>query len=176
MTQQRAWLEELIARQAETYSNALVAFAVLQNLAFAFTFGTSKQFNCVIKTAPWLAESLVAMFIIVGSMSLAAILYLGHQVVRLAEDKALCKVVARFYLAKGLVTVFFFVMPVILVLVYAVAYNPKSDKLCASPEVIRGPGIGRTAPSRLACRSPDTGALERLTLGAICDSSSSRWR
>jgi hypothetical protein len=46
---------ELLAKQIETYSNAIVAFFVLQGVTFLFYFGTNKFFNCLLKTSGFLA-------------------------------------------------------------------------------------------------------------------------
>ena len=42
---------EILIKQIETYSNAIIAFVVLQGLAYSFAFGTSAHFNCLVKTA-----------------------------------------------------------------------------------------------------------------------------
>ena len=68
--------EQLIG-QLETYSNAIVGFAVLQGLAFAYYFGTNAVFNCLVKNAPGLAAILTAVFVLVTVLSIVALRYLG---------------------------------------------------------------------------------------------------
>ena len=38
-----------LAKQIETYSNAIVAFHVIQGLAYLYYFGTNQTFNCLVK-------------------------------------------------------------------------------------------------------------------------------
>ena len=69
---------ELLIKQIETYSNAIVAFAVLQGLAFSYAFGTDAFFNCLVKTASNLAEGLTLLFVLVTLLSVFATVSIGR--------------------------------------------------------------------------------------------------
>jgi hypothetical protein len=87
-----------IARQIETYSNAIVAFAVLQALGYSYSFGTSELFNCLVKTSDYLAIGLAVAFVIATVVMAIAVLFLGRTMQSLSGEFA--GIVNKIYRAK----------------------------------------------------------------------------
>ena len=77
---------ETLVQQVETYSNAIVAFADPQGLAYSYAFGTNAFFNCLVKTSNYLAEGLTLLFVLVMLLSIVAVVALGRTVERIAGE------------------------------------------------------------------------------------------
>ena len=89
---------DTLAKQIETYSNAIVAFAVLQGLAYAYAFGNNSFFNCLVKNAANLAEGLTLLFALVTVLAVAAIVALGRALKQIAGEYR--GLVGKIYLGK----------------------------------------------------------------------------
>jgi hypothetical protein len=113
---------EQLIKQAETYSNAIVAFTVLQGLAYCYAFGTSEFFNCLVKTAANLAAGLTLLFVVVSALAIVAILYLGRMMKQVAGE--FHDAVRKIYLGKMVVVVIFSLTPLLLTLGYGVRDYP----------------------------------------------------
>jgi len=117
---------ETLVSQIETYSNAIVAFAVLQGLAYSYAFGTNAFFNCLVKTASYLAEGLTLLFVLVMLLSIVAVVALGRIVERVAGE--LRSTVRKLYLGKSVVVIIFSLVPVAITYGYGVRdYPAKAD-------------------------------------------------
>lgn len=117
---------ELIIKHIETYSNAIIAFTALQSIAFSYAFGTNELFNCLIRTANYLAEGLAALFLLIAILSFFATVYLGNTLRSLSESYE--SVVKRIYFGKLVVVVIFSLLPLALVVGYGVAeYTEKTE-------------------------------------------------
>ncbi|MCG8672751.1 MAG: hypothetical protein MI867_25345 [Pseudomonadales bacterium] len=110
--------DEILFKEAETYTNSIVAFSVFQGLAYAFYFGTNSVFNCHVKSANLLAESLVVMFIVVAFLCSYAIYRLGKVRSRLNSDHS--DLVISFAKGKIVVVMIFGFFPAALTFFYAV--------------------------------------------------------
>ncbi len=110
--------EREFARQIETYSNAIVAFAVLQSLAYSYAFGTSELFNCLVKTANYLAFGLSCSFVLVTALMVFAIGYLGRALEKLSGE--LAGTVRKIYRAKIVAVIVASAMPVALTVGYGI--------------------------------------------------------
>jgi hypothetical protein len=113
---------ENLLKQIETYSNAIIAFTVLQGLAYSYAFGTSEHFNCAIKTASYLAEGMVAIFAAVGTLSVVATVWLGRVVEALSGEFR--SNVAKIYWGKVTVIAIFSLIPLVLTYAYGVNEYP----------------------------------------------------
>lgn len=113
---------ELLAKQIETYSNAIVGFAVLQGLAYSYYFGTNAMFNCLVKTSPNLAVGLTIVFVVVIILSVFAVVYLGRIMREIALEFA--HVVQAIYRAKLIVIVLFTLLPLAITVGYGVRDYP----------------------------------------------------
>jgi len=113
---------DTLIKQLETYSNAIVAFVVLQGLAYAFAFGTNEFFNCTVKTAPHLVAILAGAFVFVGVLAVVAILWLGRTVGALAGEFR--EAVGKIYTGKVVVVLVFTILPLFLTLQYGVSDSP----------------------------------------------------
>jgi hypothetical protein len=113
---------ELLAKQIETYSNAIVAFVVLQGLAYCFAFGSNAFFNCLVKTASHLAEFLVVQFAVVAVLALLATALLARALQRLSGGFA--GTVRKLYLGKMVAILIFSLLPVLLTYGYGVRDYP----------------------------------------------------
>jgi len=110
--------DDVIAKQIETYSNAIVGFAVLQGLAYSYTFGSNSFFNCRIRTASMLAETVVVMCVLLAILLAGAHWALGRMLVRIAGAHA--RVVEKLYWGKVVVILLFTLTPAALTYVYGV--------------------------------------------------------
>ncbi len=109
---------DTLAKQIETYSNSIVAFAVLQGLAYSYYFGSNQLFNCVVRSAPYLAETIVAMFLLVTVLLLAATAWLGKALAAVADEHR--PVVRRIYMGKAVAIALFMLLPTGLTWFYGV--------------------------------------------------------
>ena len=114
-------LENLVT-QIETYSNAIVAFAVLQGLAYSYAFGTNAFFNCLVKTSHYLAEGLTLLFGLVTLLSIVAIVALGRTLGRIAGEFR--STVSKIYAGKLIAVVIFSLVPLALTIGYGVIDYP----------------------------------------------------
>jgi len=113
---------EQLIKQIETYSNAIVGFAVLQGLAYAYSFGSSPIFNCLIKTATYLAEGLTLLLLLVMFLSILAIQFCRKTLRKIAGEFS--TVVEKIYLAKIITVVVFSLLPLSLTVAYGVIDYP----------------------------------------------------
>ncbi|MBS1172375.1 MAG: hypothetical protein H6R12_1205 [Proteobacteria bacterium] len=117
---------DLLFKQLESYSNAIVAFAVLQGLAFSYAFGNNSTFNCTVKNAPHLAEGLAIAFVVLTFLLLAAIVWLGRAMESIAGE--FVTLVKKLYLGKLVAVALFSLLPLCLILYYGVRdYPGKTD-------------------------------------------------
>jgi magnesium-transporting ATPase (P-type) len=109
---------EQLIKQIETYSNAIVGFAVLQALAYAHSFGSSELFNCLVKSSSYLAEGLALLFLLVTILLIVAIQYCRKTIRKVAGEFG--DMVDKIYLAKIVAVVFFTLIPLTLTVGYGV--------------------------------------------------------
>lgn len=104
--------------QIETYSKSIIAFTVLQGLAYSYYFGSNKIFNCRIKSADYLAETLTAVFVLVAILSILAVINLGKEKSKLIPEYA--DEVRSMTIGKVVVVVIFGFFPAVLTFFYGV--------------------------------------------------------
>lgn len=109
---------EQLIKQIETYSNAIVGFAVLQALAYAYSFGSSELFNCLVKTSSYLAEGLALLFLLVMALLILAIQFCRKALRKVTGEFS--DVVEKIYLAKMVAVVVFSLIPLSLTVGYGV--------------------------------------------------------
>jgi hypothetical protein len=114
--------DDKLITQIETYSNAIIGFIVLQAIAYSFSFGTNEFFNCLVKTARYLAYGLAAHFLIVTILACYATLALGRLLRRLSQENG--EIVGRIYLAKCIVVVLFTSVPLATTVAYGLLDYP----------------------------------------------------
>lgn len=108
--------------QIETYSNAIVGFVVLQAIAYSFSFGTNEYFNCLVKTAKYLAHGIAVHFFITTILACYATIALGRLLRRLSQENG--AIIGRIYLAKCIVIVFFMSLPFVVTVTYGLLDYP----------------------------------------------------
>jgi len=113
---------ELLIKQIEAYSNAIVAFAVLQGLAYSYAFGTDEFFNCLVKTASHLAEGLTLLFVLITLLSIVATASLGRTLQQISGEFR--STIRKIYLGKLVVVIIFSLVPLILTIGYGVRDYP----------------------------------------------------
>jgi uncharacterized membrane protein YedE/YeeE len=113
---------ELLIKQLETYSNAIVTFSVLQGIAYCFAFGTSAFFNCLVKTSLHLAEGLTLIFALAMLFSVVATVFLGRVLRQLSGEFR--STVERVYFGKLLVVIVFNLLPLAVTVAYGVRDYP----------------------------------------------------
>lgn len=113
---------EQLIQQIETYSNAIVGFAVLQALAYAYSFGSSELFNCLVKTSSYLAEGLSLLFLLVMALLMRAIQFCRVALRKVAGEFS--DALDKIYLAKMVAVVVFSLIPLSL----TVGYGVMSDR------------------------------------------------
>lgn len=109
--------EQLIG-QIETYSNAIVGFAVLQAIGYGYYFGSNEFFNCLVKSASYLAPGLSLLFLIVMVLFMLVIRYCRNALRSIGGEYR--EMVDRIYLAKMIAVVLFSLVPLSLTLGYGV--------------------------------------------------------
>jgi hypothetical protein len=115
-----------LIEQLEIYSNAIVGFVALQTIAFGVSFGTNEFFNCVLRTARFLAHGLTLNFTVALVVCCYAILSLSRMICELSPDNH--SYIRRLYLAKCIAICIFTAMPLALVIGYGVVdYPTKAD-------------------------------------------------
>lgn len=122
---------EMLIAQIEKYSNAIVAFAVLQGLAYSYAFGTNVFFNCLIKTAPYLAEGLTLLFALATPLLVVATVALGRVIEQIAGDFR--DIVRKIYIGKLIAVVIFSLVPMLLTIGYGVRDYPGKAACQAVP-------------------------------------------
>jgi len=108
-----------LIKQIEFYSNSIVAFIVLQGLAYCYYFGTNELFNSFVKTGKGLSVGLVFMFSLTMLLSLIANIFIGKQIVALI-GKEYMRLIRIIYFGKLFVILLFGILPIIVTLRYAV--------------------------------------------------------
>ncbi len=111
-------MQKTIFEQLETYSRSVVAFTVLQGLAYSFYFGTSETFNCFIKMSSFLPECLTVLFLVVLPISIIAISYSGKRMEELAPEYS--TMLQKITLGKIAIVIFFGLFPAALTFFYGV--------------------------------------------------------
>ena len=134
---------EILIKQIETYSNAIVAFAVLQGLSYAYSFGTNPFFNCLVKTTTHLAVGLTWLFGIVTLLSIAAMVGLARALRRLAGEFR--DTVTKIYAAKVVAVIIFNLLPLGLTFCYGVRDYP--IKAACKAEMYKT-GLGAAAAAK----------------------------
>jgi hypothetical protein len=109
---------ELLIKQIETYSNAIVAFAVLQGLSYCYTFGTSAFFNCLVKTSSHLAAGLTLLFGLATLLSIIATVLLGRTLQQVSGEFR--GIVEKIYIGKLVAVILFSLLPLLVTVGYGV--------------------------------------------------------
>ena len=119
-------MKEIITKQIEIYSNSIIAFNVLQGLAYLYYFGSNSIFNCHVKGNDLLAEIITLIFIFVTVLSIIAIRYLGQKFSELASEYE--DVISVFTKGKMVVVAIFGFFPAFVTFKYGVLVEV--PKLC----------------------------------------------
>lgn len=115
-----------LIEQLETYSNAIVAFAVLQALAYAYAFGSNEMFNCYVKVANHLAAGLSALFLLMAVLLVIAIEFCRKTLRRMLEEQR--EAVGKIYRGKLVAVAIFSLLPLALTFYYGVVLDtPKVE-------------------------------------------------
>ncbi|MYM63685.1 hypothetical protein [Pseudomaricurvus sp. HS19] len=111
-------MDTLIFNKVGNYINALVAFIVLQGLAYAFYFGSNTVFNCAVHVSKYLAETLSALFLLVALLGVYGVRALGRIEATLAPEYA--GILRRLTRGKIVVVLLFGLFPALLTFCYGV--------------------------------------------------------
>ena len=115
-----------VARQAETYSNAIVAFTAFQALTFSYVFGTNPQFGCLIRSEAYLGVALTLMFVVVLVLISTVMRFLSGLIQSVAGRFR--EAMRHIYRAKLIAVLVFTALPLTLTFVYGVLLRePASD-------------------------------------------------
>ena len=121
---------EKLVELLEKYSNAILAFMVLQSIAFSFTYGTNSRFGCLVKNEDMLAFGLVAHFAISTALACAATILIGRGIRQVLQHSAMsATILKRIYLAKLVVIVLFAAIPILLLFAYGIS-DVRDPQLC----------------------------------------------
>src|SRR6185312_11480214 len=107
---------EELAKQLELYSNAIVAFVVVQGLTFCYDFAKEGRFNELVKTKHALSAGLCAMFAMTLIAATYANQYLGRQLASM--DSAHHAIIRTVYGGKTVVIVCFGLLPLLVTLAF----------------------------------------------------------
>jgi len=105
-----------LIRVFELYSNAIVAFFVVQSLTLSFTFGTNLRFGCLMRSVENLATGIVAQMVATALLSCFAIYRMRCEL--RGTDNDSIKLLCSLYSAKIVAILLFTALPVILLLSY----------------------------------------------------------
>ncbi|MFO1428555.1 MAG: hypothetical protein U1F76_00210 [Candidatus Competibacteraceae bacterium] len=128
---------ERIIKQIEMYSNAIVAFTVLQALTYSYSFGTSAMFNCLVKTAANLAVGLTVLFIVITFLSVVAVMFLGRTMHQLSGEFG--PIIQTIYRAKLIVVIVFSLLPVAITVGYGVRDYPSKFECKTIKKTVSAP-------------------------------------
>ena len=118
---------EQLVTQLELYSNAIVGFFVVQALTYSASFGTSELFNCLVKTANYLALGLSFHFLASTALACWAIWSMRKMLLTLStENLAALRLI---YFAKCVVVAVFAALPFTITVAYGVLDYPNKT-LC----------------------------------------------
>jgi hypothetical protein len=107
-----------LAQQLEFYSNSIVGFIVLQGLVFCYNFGTSEQFNKILKEYSIFSICMSLLFVIVLAFALCTNKYLLNTLIELNAEHR--KIITTIYKAKAIIILIFGALPIIITLIFAV--------------------------------------------------------
>ena len=108
--------------QIETYSNALIAFVVLQAIAYSYSFGTNTFFNCLVKTSKYLAHGIAIHFFIGTILACYATMALRGLLRQLSQENEV--IIGRLYVAKCIVIALFMLLPFVVTVSYGIRDYP----------------------------------------------------
>jgi hypothetical protein len=144
-----------LAKQIDTYSNAIVGFVVLQSLTYSYSFGTSAMFNCLVKTANHLAVGLSLHFSLTTILSMVGMFYLSKTVVAITGEYA--EIVRKIYLGKLVAVVLFSLLPIGLTVAYGIVDDhPKYDCKRTVPPTSAVPAFNRSNHFQFNAQAADT--------------------
>jgi hypothetical protein len=110
-------LKQLI-QQLELYSNAIIAFMVIQGLTYCYQIGTNEHFSKILKTHVLFSAGLTLLFLVVLILALYANYFLGKKLEELNDEyKQLVKTI---YFGKAIVIGMFGFLPFIITLIFGV--------------------------------------------------------
>ncbi|MCX5849868.1 MAG: hypothetical protein NTW65_10505 [Deltaproteobacteria bacterium] len=109
--------KEEIAKQLELYSNSIVAFIVFQSLAFCYNFGTSENFNSILKNSKSLSLLLILIFILAYALALYANRYISRKLQEFSEEYS--PIVKATYMGKSIVISIFGFLQITVTICYA---------------------------------------------------------
>lgn len=115
---------EQLVTQLELYSNSIVGFFVVQALTYSASFGTSELFNCLVKTANYLALGLSAHFFFSTLLACYAIWSMQSLIAKRCKEIDEDNVIRKIYFAKCLVVVLFAALPFAITVGYGVMDYP----------------------------------------------------
>jgi hypothetical protein len=111
-------MKEIIMSKIGNYANGLIAFVVLQGLAYSFYFGSNKVFNCTVHISAYLAEVLSEAFFVVTILAAFAVKKSGSLEIELAPEYE--PVIKKLTRGKVVVVLLFGFFPFFLTLFYGV--------------------------------------------------------
>jgi hypothetical protein len=111
-------VKELMMNKVGSYANAIIAFIVLQGIAYSYYFGSNETFNCLVHVSYYLPEALSILFFIVMVLALFAVKVLGKIEAELAPEYE--EILAKLSKGKMLVVLIFGSLPCFLTLFYGV--------------------------------------------------------
>jgi hypothetical protein len=108
-------------KQIDTYSNAMVVFAVFQSLSYSYSFGSNEFFNCLVRNADYLAYILIVIFVVTTGFMLFAVHRLGRAVAGVSEGIAPehAKIVKNIYRGKLAIVLLSSLAPISVTYLYA---------------------------------------------------------
>ena len=109
---------EKLIEQVEMYSNAIVAFAVLQAIAYSYAFGSNELFNCLVKSANYLAIGLTSLSLALMVLLVFAVRFCRRVLIDVITDHR--DIVEKIYLGKMIAVVIFSLVPLLLTFHYGV--------------------------------------------------------
>jgi len=114
-------VSEKLIETLEKYSNAIVAFLILQSVAFSITYGTSAHFACVLRYERSLAWGLMVHFLLVAGSGCFALERISKIMLRNAKDEDIQFIRLAWW--ARIVAIFLFVgMVVVLIAVYGLGH------------------------------------------------------
>lgn len=120
-------IKDILYKNLEFYLNAIIGFSAIQGLGYLYYFGSNRVFYCYVKSAHYLAEYLVFLFIAIGFLAFIALIKIGRSQAKLANNHV--NLFKSIMYSKAFVSLLFFILPATITFSYAVLMEaPESCK------------------------------------------------
>lgn len=107
-----------IFKQLEFYSNAIVAFVVIQSLTFCYNFGENSGFKEILKTKDCFSWIIATATLLIMVLSLYANNYINLKLQNVADGHG--DIIKKIYLGKAIVIIIFSLLQIYIIVRFGI--------------------------------------------------------